>query len=145
QLMELHGGRVAADSAGSGQGATLTIWVPLYVSSVGTPSPPQKAGQARALEGIQLLLVDDNAETVESLAFLLELEGARVLRATDAAAALELAREHAAAIDVLLSDIGMPGMDGYQLVAALRTLPEFGDKPAVALTGFGRTEGGERA
>lgn len=145
QLMELHGGRVAADSAGSGQGATLTIWVPLYVSSVGTPSPPQKAGQARALEGIQLLLVDDNAETVESLAFLLELEGARVLRATDAAAALELAREHAAAIDVLLSDIGMPGMDGYQLVAALRALPEFGDKPAVALTGFGRTEGGERA
>jgi len=105
-------------------------------------APPHTRG--RALEGLHILVVDDHIGAVESLSFLLELEGARVLGAGSGAAALELAAK-ARRIDLLLSDIGMPGMDGYELVAALHALPAFATLPAIALSGFGSSDDGGRA
>lgn len=142
QLAELHGGRVSADSKGAGEGARFSVWIPLYKAGVaGLGSEP--TGATGALERKFILVVDDSAETTDMLGRLLQLEGAFVESARSGAEALEIARRKN--FDLVVSDISMPEMDGYQLLQELRKLPSMANVPAVALTGYGRGADVERA
>src|SRR6185369_1866115 len=96
-----------------------------------------------ALEGMNVLVVDDSEDTTEMVRHLLEIGGATVSAATSGKEALQLAREKQ--FDVVLSDISMPEMDGFEFLSKLRKLPGKKDVPAVALTGFGRPEDVQRA
>jgi len=142
QLVELHGGTVTASSAGTGEGATFTIRFP---RSVNTKAPLRPAVDLAigTLEGVNVLVVDDSEDTTEMLQHLLEIGGATVTAATSGFQALEIAAEKE--FDVVLSDISMPGMDGFEFVRKLHELPGKEDLPTVALTGFGRPEDVQRA
>jgi PAS domain S-box-containing protein len=142
QLVGLHDGRVQVYSAGIGQGARFTVWIPLYQAGAeGLGS--EKVGSTGALSSKFVLVVDDSTESTEMLGKLLELEGAFVDSARSGAEALEIAQQKR--FDLVISDISMPVMDGYQLLRELRALPHMGEVPAIALTGYGRTVDVERA
>lgn len=141
QLVELHGGTVEARSAGLGHGATFMVELPLMIAqaSVASEAPPSDAGGA-PLAGVRVLVVDDDADARALLQRVLKEAGAQVACASDASeglAALPRIRP-----DVLLSDIGMSGMDGYAFVRRVRGLsPEEGrDIPAAAITAYAREE-----
>jgi two-component system CheB/CheR fusion protein len=142
QLARLHGGTVEAESDGVGHGARFTVWIPLYKQDESGPLA-EKSGATGALRGKFILIVDDSPETTEMLSKLLQLEGAFVDSARSGVEALEIAGRKR--FDLLISDISMPEMDGYQLLSSLRELPEMAAVPAVALTGYGRTADIERA
>ncbi|HVF42870.1 MAG TPA: ATP-binding protein [Pyrinomonadaceae bacterium] len=158
-LVEQHGGRVAAESGGEGHGSTFTITLPVaavrVAASRGTGSGPlREAGGKRPaaspavgkpLSGVRVLVVDDQPDARELLALVLERAGAAVRTAATADAAVNLLRAEPA--DVLVSDIGMPGEDGYKLVGRVRALPasEGGRVPAVALTAYATEEDRRRA
>lgn len=142
QLAELHGGGIEADSKGVGQGARFTVRLPLHKPGV-SALPSESTGTTGALKKKFILVVDDSPETTEMLGKLLELEGAFVESARSGAEALEIAGRKD--FDLVISDISMPGMDGYQLIRNLRQLPDMANVPAVALTGYGRTNDIERA
>ena len=134
-LVELHGGRIAAHSAGPGQGSSFTVWLPA------TPAPLPAPG---ALEGTlpgaslrkSILVADDNADAAESLAWLLRSEGATVEVVHDGAAALRLFNERPFDIGVL--DLGMPEIDGLEVA---QVLSQHDPRPLlVAVTGRGRQE-----
>jgi signal transduction histidine kinase/ActR/RegA family two-component response regulator len=142
QLVELHGGSVSAYSAGPNKGATFTIRLPRSVETKPTSAPVVEVG-FNTLQGLCVLVVDDSEDTTEMVQYLLEIGGARVNVATSGKEALRLAQEKQ--FDVVLSDISMPGMDGFEFLSKLRQLPGKEDVPAVALTGFGRPEDVRRA
>src|SRR5690349_2552512 len=142
QLVELHGGSVSAYSAGTGKGAMFTIRLPRSANSKSHPSPAQALGIG-SLEGMSVLVVDDSEDTTEMVRHLLEIGGASVCSATSGFEALQLAHEKE--FDVVLSDISMPEMDGFEFLTRLRQIPGKQDLPAVALTGFGRPEDIQRA
>ncbi|MBD0267451.1 MAG: response regulator, partial [Cyanobacteria bacterium Co-bin8] len=139
-LVELHGGTIWAESPGEGQGATFTLRLPLFrggsaeageacdrISSTSPTAP---------LAGKQILVVDDEIDSREFVVFLLEQAGAEVRSAANAGEALAALRKTPP--DVLISDIGMPDLDGYMLIRQVRALqPEQGGQtPAVALTAY---------
>jgi PAS domain S-box-containing protein len=135
-LVELHGGTVRADSPGVGLGATFTVKLPLMPIQPEIARQEQSAESSLNLQGIHVLVVDDDRDTREFVAFVLEQAGARV----DAAAC---AGEGFAALtqskpDILVSDIGMPDIDGYMLLRQIRALsPEQGGQiEAIALTAY---------
>lgn len=153
-LVEAHGGSVAAASAGRNQGACLTVDLPLPID---LPRPePRQTGRSwprltpgltddHILSGLHVLVVDDDADTLEAVRHLLEQAGARVSTAATAADAFQaLAVEPP---DVLLSDIGMPGEDGISLIRRIRGLdPDHGGLvPAAALTAYTQASDRERA
>lgn len=142
QLVELHHGSVTAHSAGVGAGAEFKIRLP---RSFHNKSAPEQAfdQSLAALNGMTILVVDDSEDTTEMVQHLLETGGASVCAATSGVDALRLAKEKE--FDVVLSDISMPGMDGFEFLQKLRKLPGKKDLPAVALTGFGRPEDVQRA
>lgn len=154
QLVELHGGRVRAESPGEGRGATFVVELPVAAVHEPLPLNPPASSQgeshealceALSLSRITVLAVDDEPDALSLIRRVLEECDARVLTAKTASEALDLLRrEHP---DVLLSDIGMPGMDGYELIRRVRALaPEAGgDVPAAALTAFARSEDRTRA
>ena len=142
QLVELHGGSVSAYSAGAGKGATFTIRLPRSVETKQALAPMLDFGNG-TLNGMSVLVVDDSEDTTEMVRHLLEIGGAAVNVATSGVEALDLASEKE--FDVVLSDISMPGMDGFEFLRRLRELPGKQDMPAIALTGFGRPEDLQRA
>jgi PAS domain S-box-containing protein len=142
QLVELHGGSVSASSAGLGQGATFTITLPRSGNLKSHSSAAHDLGIG-SLDGMSVLVVDDSEDTTEMVRHLLEIGGASVCAATSGAEALRLAGEKE--FDVVLSDISMPEMDGFEFLSRLRQIPGKEDLPAVALTGFGRPEDVQRA
>jgi PAS domain S-box-containing protein len=142
QLTELHDGRVEVESEGIDRGARFTVWIPLYKAGV-SELPPEGASTSGALRGKFILVVDDSIESTDMLGKLLELEGAFVDLARSGTEALEIASKKR--FDLIISDISMPVMDGYQLLSKLRKLPDMENVPAVALTGYGRTADVERA
>jgi two-component system CheB/CheR fusion protein len=149
-LVELHGGTIQADSLGEGQGTTMIVKLPLK-SALDEPaftSDLQSRDLSRelksqvddipSLEGLHILVVDDEADIRELLLTILQEYGAQVTTATSANEALLLLTAQPEAYNILLSDIGMPGQDGYNLIRQVRELsPEAGGQiPAAALTGY---------
>ncbi|HEY9735205.1 MAG TPA: PAS domain S-box protein [Trichocoleus sp.] len=135
-LVELHGGTVEVESPGVGQGATFVVRLPLMPASTAAGQTVQAPEQALDLQGVKVLVVDDEADSREFAAFLLEQQGAQVTAVASAYEAL-LALEQVQP-DVLLSDIGMPEMDGYMLIRQVRALSSdyIRDLPAIALTAY---------
>ncbi|WP_232315521.1 CheR family methyltransferase [Aquincola tertiaricarbonis] len=141
QLTELHGGHVEGHSEGRGRGSRFTVWLPLCEDS-GSGAADEGAGP-HELAGRRILLVEDNADTLDVLAELLRMEGAEVAAAMSAPQALALAESQD--FDLVVSDIAMPGMDGHQLVRELRRRERSRSWPAIAVTGFGRPADAQRA
>jgi two-component system CheB/CheR fusion protein len=142
QLVELHGGSVSAHSEGLGRGATFTIRLPRSVETRESLAPMLDFNNG-TLRGMSVLVVDDSEDTTEMVRHLLEIGGAAVNVATSGVEALRLASDKT--FDVVLSDISMPGMDGFEFIRKFRELPGKERVPAVALTGFGRPEDVQRA
>jgi CheY-like chemotaxis protein len=143
-LTELHRGTVSAESLGEGQGATFTVTLPLVVASKLLPATTQASGHlwrgGVRLDGLRILAVDDDPDALELASTILGGAGASMKlcrSAADALAAFEDWRP-----DVLVSDIDMPGEDGYSLIQKVRALDQArGTRtPAIALTAYGRTE-----
>jgi PAS domain S-box-containing protein len=148
-LVELHGGTIVAASAGEGRGATFTVEFPLAAAFLEKNSAAKKAESAEndraALNGARILLVDDDAESLIPLQIFLEKEEAEIVLATSASEALEkLAAEN---FDVLITDIGMPLADGYDLIARVRQLRTEQNAfiAAIALTAYASTDDRRRA
>jgi CheY-like chemotaxis protein len=135
-LVELHGGTIQANSPGEGMGATFTVRLPLLPAHLPEPSEVQALHSSLSLKGIRVLVVDDDTDTREIVTFLLEQAGAEAI-AVGSAQEVLAAMPHVRP-DILLSDIGMPDMDGYMLLQQIRTLsPEQGGQtPAIALTAY---------
>jgi signal transduction histidine kinase len=151
QLVEAHEGSVTASSDGAGKGATFTVELPLRAMPAGspadrpsTPRTPAAPVQPR-LDGVHLLVVDDDEDARELLARILEDENATVSTASCVADAVRLLEQ--AKPDVLLSDIAMPDVSGYSLIERIRAMPadSGGQIPAIALTAYARAEDAERA
>jgi two-component system CheB/CheR fusion protein len=135
QLVEMHAGRVAVRSDGHGKGTCITVWLPPAVDDATLPGA--LAGESSVLAGLSILVVDDDAETGRALGALLALEGSRAVTATSGGEALDtLGRER---FDLLVCDVGMPVMDGYQLIGEVRSIDALTTLPAVALTGYSGT------
>ena len=142
QLVELHGGSVTAHSDGLGTGASFTIHLPRCIERKSSSEPPLEVA-LDSLGGMNVLVVDDSEDTTEMVRCLLEIGGANVTAVTSGFEGLRVAGQQQ--FDVVLSDISMPGMDGFEFLGRLRRLPGYEDLPAVALTGFGRPEDVQRA
>jgi PAS domain S-box-containing protein len=153
-LVELHGGHVHAESAGTGHGATFTITLPRSVASLtrsaieGTPSTVMAQPESkthRTLEGVRVLAVDDEQDTRDLLKVLLEDEGAAVTTAASAKGAFASICETPP--DLVISDISMPDEDGYEFMQKLRVFEadQGGLIPAIALTALARPEDRDQA
>jgi signal transduction histidine kinase len=140
-LVELHGGRVMAASAGLGEGSEFAVYLPS--SEPGAPAEPAVAARAKGLPRRLVLVVDDNLDNAASLAVLLTALGQEVLTAHDGPAALELARRHTP--QVVLLDIGLPGMDGYEVARRCRDDVGLAGCVLVAMTGYGKEEDRHRS
>jgi len=133
RIVELHGGSVWAESAGIGHGSTFTVTLPLAAwEPVADPVVPD--GESAAPKSV--LVVDDNADASESLAVLLRLSGHEVEVAANGEAALALAETFRP--QVVLLDLGLPGMDGFEVARRLRTRPELATTRLIAITGYGQ-------
>ena len=141
QLVELHGGTIQAESLGTGQGATFTVNLPLIAANESAKIGDETEREAPSLQGLHVLAVDDQVDTLELLKAILEDYGARVTTVASSAEALDaIARSR---FDILLSDISMPQEDGYTLIRKVRTLEaEQGSQqiPAAAITANAREE-----
>jgi signal transduction histidine kinase/ActR/RegA family two-component response regulator len=153
-LVELHGGTVSAESEGEGKGSTFTVKLPLMLVYKSEPdaerarTPARTKGEAARslaecpenLDGLKVLVVDDEPDTLEIIRVSLDQCGARVTTANSSAEALNLLRSTPP--DVIISDIGMPTEDGFDFIRKVRELPpeRGGRTPAVALTAYARAE-----
>ncbi|OUL35507.1 PAS domain S-box protein [Nostoc sp. 106C] len=135
-LVELHGGTVQAQSQGEGQGATFIVKLPLMQQRSPVNNDTTEPQPALDLNGVQILLVDDDTDTRDFLSFFLEEYGANVTATASAAEALAALTQSQP--DILLSDIGMPEVDGWMLINQVRMLsPEQGGQiPAIAITAY---------
>ncbi|GAB1541222.1 hypothetical protein NUACC21_38920 [Scytonema sp. NUACC21] len=144
-LVELHGGVVSAASPGEGQGATFTVMLPLVSIQQDIKREAKPTDNEPDLTGARVLVVEDNIDSREFLVFVLEQYGATVMAAESASEAFEallVFQPH-----VLVSDIGMPGEDGYAFLHKVRTLAaeQGGAIPAIALTAYAKNEDRDRA
>jgi two-component system CheB/CheR fusion protein len=142
RLVAMHGGRVEARSDGPGRGSELAVTLPVMADDLAPVDDTPSSG-THPPGGLRVLIVEDNVDMAESLAMLLSQWGHQVQLAYDAASALVIAARERP--EVILSDLGLPGMDGYELARRLRAEPAFGKVVLVALTGYGRPEDQRRA
>ena len=150
QLVDLHGGTVCVHSEGEGKGATFTITLPIVgvvsdEKETETTQPVQGEDVTPldglpSLQGLKVLVVDDEADTRELIREVLKECGSEVILSRSAAEALEAIEQHKP--DILISDLGMPDEDGYSLISKIRALPaeQGGQIPAAALTAYARAE-----
>jgi PAS domain S-box-containing protein len=139
RLVELHGGTLGAASAGIGQGSQFSVQLPRLVHLPGAADASPQPGRASEL---RVLVVDDNEDVARSIEMLLHILGHEVEVAHDGVAALALARKSHP--DVVLLDLGLPLMNGYDVARALRGDSRFGTTLLVACTGYGRDEDRDR-
>jgi len=146
-LVELHGGHVVAASEGLGKGAQVTVCLPARVGAGAVTEPPaphlQPRPAAARAGASRILVVDDLAASAETLMTLLEMEGFQVRVAHEGQQALDIAR--AFRPEVVLLDIGLPGMNGFEVARGLRAQPESRDALLIALTGYGEVESRTRS
>jgi PAS domain S-box-containing protein len=133
-LTELHGGTVEADSRGEGQGATFTVKIPIKSKSKKIQSTVSPLNGIPNLKGIHVLVVDDEKDSQDLLAFILQQQGATVTKAGSVNEALTAINQSTP--NLLISDIGMPEIDGYMLMRQLRQMPQGKDLIAIALTAY---------
>ncbi len=141
ELTHAHGGRVEVASEGVGEGASFSVWLPLNDATA--PAVPAPATSSVSLANWRVLAVDDYADGLVPFAEVLRLEGATVDIAESGKKALELLDTNT--YDLLVSDLGMPEMDGYQLIAEVRRRPATQNLAAIAMSGFGRRSDARRA
>ncbi len=136
QLVELHGGTIEAESPGEGLGSTFTVKLPLAEVPPEIALSPETGSRVLDLTGIEVLVADDEVDSLEFAVFVLEQYGAMVRAARSGVEAMQIAAELKP--DVLVSDIGMPRIDGYMLLREIRSWPEVagGQIPAIALTAY---------
>jgi signal transduction histidine kinase/DNA-binding response OmpR family regulator len=136
-IVQLHGGDVTVHSEGLGKGSEFVVRLPVATAEAVVVSPAPTAEPVTAKkQSLRVMLVDDNEDAAEMLVTALELFGYTVRSAHDGPSALKLASE--VALDVAVLDIGLPGMDGYDLARRLRADPQHADLRLVALTGYGQ-------
>jgi PAS domain S-box-containing protein len=138
-LVELHGGRIEARSEGPGKGSEFIVRLPVArVVDVAAASEPGAAQRTLALPGNRIAVVDDNKMQAQSMAMLLELMGYQVQTAHDGESAIRMIAEFVP--HVALIDIGLPGLNGYELARRLLGLPQLSGITLIAQTGWGRDE-----
>ena len=151
QLVLMHGGHVDVTSPGTGQGTTVSVSLPVWSAAstpgdapAGTPLTRPAAEVTTPLRGLSILIIEDDPDSREMLSVLLENAGAVPVAAATVGEGLRLLGD--LEIDVVLSDIGMPGRDGFDLIRALRSFPNprVRQAPAIAVTAFARREDRER-
>lgn len=143
-LVELHGGHVTVHSEGTGKGTVFTIRLPRVVEiDDAVQGPGSKSEISYPVDSRCVLIVDDNQDAADMLSLSLQEFGHEVLVAYDSNEALTLARRRSPT--VLLLDIGLPGMNGYELARLLRAAPETAGSILIAITGYGQPEDKERA
>ncbi len=140
RIVELHGGRVVARSEGLGKGSTFSVHLPLEAHQV---ERPRKAAAPTTVRPVRVLVVDDNRDAADSLKVLLESANQDVRTAYDGSAALEVARSFQP--ELVLLDIGMPHMDGYEAARRMRAMQLETRPRLVALTGWGQASDKKRA
>jgi PAS domain S-box-containing protein len=143
RIVSLHGGVVKAFSEGTGHGSELVVRLPQYFEEISMPvasdSQPTESQQRRR----RLMVIDDNKDAAESMSMLFELWGHEVICVYDGRAALETAAKYRP--DAVFLDIGLPGMDGYEIAERFRELPESQRTVLVAITGYGQEEDRRRS
>ena len=151
-LVEMHGGIVAVESAGENKGATFKIMLPVITEQKEKKLPQQNFAKQSVqpeteslLKGIRVLLVEDDKDSRDMLQIMFEQQGVEITAVDSAAAALSAIKQIQP--DVLVSDVGLPGEDGYELISKIRQLPpeQGGAIPAVALTGYASLQDRARA
>jgi PAS domain S-box-containing protein len=149
RLVEMHGGEIKAESAGEGHGATFTVTLPMRSGSPAVSETnaselgkTHEANDQPSLAGLRILVVDDETDARDLLMIRLRQYGAEVITAASAEAAFEAIARQEPRPDLIVSDIAMPGEDGYSLIRRVRALaPEQGGRiPAIALTAYSRTK-----
>jgi CheY-like chemotaxis protein len=141
RLVELHGGTVAALSAGSGRGTTFTVRLPRIAAPADALPPETSNGAMRS--GLEVLVVEDNDDARDMMRHLLLLAGHTVREASDGAMGLAMALD--APPKVAIIDVGLPQLDGFEVARRLRADPRGRDVTLVALTGYGQEETRARA
>jgi CheY-like chemotaxis protein len=136
-IVGLHGGRTEARSEGPGCGSEFRVWLPL-LTQVGKSLTGNLAGKKIESRHLRILVVDDNRDSAELLSALLEIAGHEVMTANSGPEAIDLALRRVP--DVALLDIGMPGMDGYEVAKRLHTSPPLQNMALVAISGYGQAE-----
>src|ERR1043165_6623624 len=140
-LAKMHGGRLEAMSEGIGKGARFTFRVGLVAAETAGPEEAEK--KLRSLNGLDVLVVEDSEDTLTFLSTIFQREGATVMRATSAAEALDAARSKRP--HVVVSDIGMPDIDGYEFLKQLRQIPGMTAVPAIAVSGYASDDDRQQA
>ena len=143
-IVELHGGSIEVSSEGQGKGSQFTVRLPLLsVDGAQQPSNPAAIEEPTLAQSKRVAIVDDNKLQAQSLAMLLEMLGYQVRTAHDGTSAIDMIAEFLP--QVALIDIGLPGMDGYELACRLRKLPQLSGITLIAQTGWGRNEDHEQS
>jgi len=143
QLVQLHGGTISAESEGPNKGSRFTVRLPLLRETASLAVSATAAPELNVFSETSFLVLDDSEDSIAMMAELLRLAGAQVVTATNGVDALRIASENE--FDVILSDISMPEMDGFEFLQRLRKIDGRQDVPVVAITGFGRNDDVERA
>ena len=143
-IVELHGGSIEVSSEGQGKGSQFTVRLPLLsVDGAQQPSNAAAIEEPTLAQSKRVAIVDDNKLQAQSLAMLLEMLGYQVRTAHDGTSAIDMIAEFLP--QVALIDIGLPGMDGYELACRLRELPQLSGITLIAQTGWGRNEDHEQS
>jgi PAS domain S-box-containing protein len=144
KLVELHDGTVEAHSEGIGKGSEFVIRLPALREAPHAPlSESTTPGSARSVNPLRLLVVDDNVDAAESMSLVLTMSGHQVHQAHTGEEALQAAKEYRP--DAILMDIGLPGLNGYQVAERLRETPDLRDIVLIAMTGYGQEDDRQRA
>ena len=136
KLVEMHGGTVEAQSAGPGKGSEFIVRLPVLSPPTGRSQIPSKKGDERSGSGWRVLVVDDNVDSADSIAMLLQVSGHEVRVVYSGQDALDMAGKYQP--DIVLLDIGLPVMDGYEVARRLRKHPELKEVKLIAVTGYGQ-------
>ncbi len=138
KLMDLHGGTITADSEGPGQGSEFVVRLPASATPTPGVAPPDHPAPPAAQTGRRVLVVDDNVDAARSMAFLLQLWGNETAIAHDGPEALDQVRSFRP--DVIFLDIGLPGIDGYEVARRIRSDSSLGKISLFAVTGYGAAD-----